>query len=95
MSVMSKFLIEVPHAEEEQACLEVVDVFLKSGSHFLTNAEWGCMDGEHKAWIIVEADNKEEARCILPPAFRPEAKVVGLNRFSMEEIEQSLRAHRS
>jgi hypothetical protein len=92
---MAKYFIEVPHAEEEKACLEVVDVFLKSGSHFLTNAEWGCMDGEHKAWIILEADTKEEARSVLPPAFRAGAKIVCLNRFSMEEIEESLRAHRS
>jgi hypothetical protein len=92
---MAKFFIEVPHSEEQRACLEVVEVFLKSGSHFLTNAEWGCMDGEHKAWIIVEADSKEDARHVLPPAFRAEARIVSLNRFSMEEIEESLRAHRA
>jgi hypothetical protein len=39
-------------------------------------------------------DNKEEARRILPAAFRSQAKIVSLNRFSMEEIDDILRQHR-
>jgi len=84
---MGKFLIEVPHEEEVLACARVVEIFLKTGSHFVTNADWGCRDGEHKAWILIEVDNKEEARRILPPAFRSKAKIVSLNQFSMEEID--------
>jgi hypothetical protein len=91
---MAKFLIEVPHEEETVACARVVEVFLKTGSHFLTHAEWGCMDGEHKAWIIVDVGSKAEARSILPPAFRAQAKIVGLNQFTMEEIAEILHHHR-
>ena len=91
---MGKFLIEVPHEEDELACARVVEVFLKTGSHFLTHADWGCRDGEHKAWILIEVENKEEARRILPPAFRSQAKIVRLNKFSMEEIDDILRQHR-
>ena len=90
---MAKFLIEVPHEAEPAACARAVKVFLETGSHFLTNAEWGCLDGEHKAWIILEAEDKDEARLVLPPAFRPEAKIVGLNRWSMQEIDELLRHH--
>jgi hypothetical protein len=90
---MARFLIEVPHEEEVVACARVVEIFLKTGSHFLTHADWGCQDGEHKAWIVVEVDSKEEARCILPPAFRSEARVVSLNKFTMEEIEEVFRQH--
>ena len=91
---MGKFLIEVPHEEEVLGCARVVEIFLKTGSHFVTHADWGCRDGEHKAWIIVEMDNKEEARRILPPAFRSQAKIVSLNKFSMEEIDDILCQHR-
>jgi hypothetical protein len=84
---MPKFLIEVPHEEEVTACARVVQVFLATGSHFLSNADWGCMDGEHKAWIIVEMGSKDEARAILPPAFRRQARIVGLNKFTMQQIE--------
>ena len=90
---MPRFLIEVPHAEEEIACARVVQAFLNMGSHFLTRADWGCMDGEHKAWIIVDVETKEEARMILPPVFRPQAKITQLNYFTKEEIEGIIRQH--
>jgi hypothetical protein len=38
---MARFLIEVPHAEEKVACARVVEIFLKTGSHFLSRADWG------------------------------------------------------
>ncbi len=91
---MSRFLIEVPHEPEELACARVVEIFLKTGSHFVTHTDWGCMDGEHYAWLIVEVDNKDEARRILPPAFRPQARIVGLNKFTMEQIDEIIARHR-
>ena len=90
---MAKFLIEVPHETNTVDCARVVDVFLKSGSHFLSRADWGCRDGEHKAWMIVDVDSKKEASRIVPPAFRDLAKIVQLNTFSVEEIEEILREH--
>lgn len=92
---MAKYFIEVPHDAEKIACARVVEIFLKTGSHFLSNADWGCTDGDHKAWLTVEVDSKEEARRILPPAFRAQAKIVSLNKFTMEEIDEILRHHRS
>jgi len=91
----AKFLIEVPHEASKVECAKVVDVFLKSGSHFLASAIWGCRDGVHKAWMIVDVDNKEEARRILPPLVRPQAMIVQLNAFTMEEIDDILRQHGS
>ncbi len=91
---MGRFLIEVPHEPEALACARVVEVFLKTGSHFVTHTDWGCMDGEHYAWLIVEVDNKEEARRVLPPAFRPHARIVGLNKFTMEQIDEIIARHR-
>ena len=89
----SRFLIEVPHDASTVACARVVEVFLKSGSHFLSRADWGCRDGEHKAWMIVEVDSKSEARGIVPPGLRAEARIVQLNFFTMQEIEDILRGH--
>ena len=91
---MARFLIEVPHEAEVVACAKVVQVFLTSGSHFLTHADWGCKDGDHRAWIIVDLETREEARALLPPAFRAQARIVKLNRFSMEEIDDILSHHR-
>ncbi len=90
---MPKFLIEVPHDADELACARVVQVFLSTGSHYLTHAEWGCMDGVHSAWMIVEVEDKAAALGVLPPAFRAAATVVRLNRFKLEKIEETIRRH--
>ncbi len=90
----SRFFIEVPHDDATVACARAVEVFLTTGSHFLSHADWGCKDGDHKARMVVEVDSKDEARNIVPPAFRAQAKVVKLNSFTMEEIDQILRDHR-
>ncbi len=88
----SRFLIELAHEPTTMDCIHAIEVVLHSGSHFLTKADWGCKDGEHKAWIIVEVENKEQARAIVPPAFRAQAKIVQLNAFSLEEVEQIRRS---
>jgi hypothetical protein len=90
---MPRFLIEVQHEAEEIACAKVVQTFLRTGSHFLTRADWGCKDGEHKAWIIIDVDTKDEAMSIVPPVFRSQAKVVQLNQFTMREIDDVIAYH--
>jgi hypothetical protein len=90
---MSRFFIEIPHEEEKSACLRAVKVLQDTGSHFLTHADYGCMDGVHKAWIIVEVDSKNEAHMIVPRAYRDKAKIVKLNQFSVEEIDKLLDHH--
>ena len=90
---MTRFLLEVPHEAEEAACLRAIQTFLQTGSHFLANADWGCADGEHKAWLILEGENKEDVKFALPPSIRPQAKIVRLDKYSLKELEGSLRYH--
>ena len=90
---MQKFLIEVPHDSDPVACSRAVQVLLSTGSHFLTHAEWGCLDGVHSAWMILELESKAEALALVPTAFRSATRVVGLNRFSLEKIEAFLSRH--
>ena len=91
---MNKYLIEVPHGSGEDACNEAIKIFLETGSHFLTHADWGCMDGEHKAWLIVEVDDKEQAKYIIPPLFRSKAKITQLTTFTAKDIVRSDEFHR-
>jgi len=91
---MEKYLIEVPHEEEMVACAKAVKLLLTTGSHFITNADWGCNDGVHKAWFTMESGSKEEARSILPVPYRSRAKIVKLNKFTLEEIDEILSHHR-
>lgn len=90
---MPKFFLEVPHPPDKIGCAKAIQVFLQSGSHYLTNAEWGCMDGDHCGILVVEVDSKADALNIIPPAYRAESRVVRLRRFSMDEIESTLAEH--
>ena len=92
---MTRYLVEVPHEANKVACEVGVQVFLSSGNHFLANADWGCEDGEHKAWMVVEAVNKEQARSIVPFAYRPKTKVVALKQWRREELDEMVRHHGS
>jgi hypothetical protein len=93
MTESKRFLIEVPHEATPEACARVAGVFLSTGSHFLSRAHWGCNDGEHKAWIVIEVDNKEDARRVIPPQFRADAKVIELNYFTMEDLDELTAKH--
>ena len=90
---MPRFLIEVPHDPEKLACARTVQIFLHSGSHFLTHADWGCLDGDHRSWFIASVDDKEEARSIVPPVFRRQARITRLNCFTLDEIDEILYHH--
>ena len=84
------------HQNDVVACLRVVEIFLKTGSHCVTPyGLGGAWTGTVQAWLIVEVDSKEDARRILPPAFRREARIVGLNKFTMEQVEELLLHHQS
>ena len=91
---MPRFLIEIAHEEETVACAKAVKLLLTTGSHFLTHADFGCTDGVHKGWVIVDVDSKEEARRILPPKYRAQAHIVMLNKFGLEEIESLIKVHK-
>ncbi len=87
---MEKFLIEVPHEGDQGSCSRAVRDFLASGSHFVTNAEWGCKDGNHKAWLIIEAENKDEAMRILPSSYKVNAIITKISKFTRKDMEETL-----
>ena len=90
---MPRFLVEVPHAADKLQCARIIKAFLSSGNHFLTHADWGCRDGVHTGWIVMDVDSKEQALSILPAAVRSGAKVVALNKFTDDQIDSVLTGH--
>lgn len=90
---MTRYLIEVEHENKKQACERAIKVFQESGSHFMTNADWGCADDEHKAWVVVELESKEQARSLVPPLFREQAKIITLQQFGPDTLDQTRGMH--
>ncbi len=88
---MPKFLIEFHHSSEYEGCVRALDAIQQYGSHLITNADWGCSDGVHTGWLIVDMDNREEARLLVPPQYRADSRIVQLRKFTRDEIQQMKR----
>ncbi len=52
---------------------------------YLHHFEWGCKDGVHSAWAIIEAENREHARQIVPWMVRDKARIVKLVKFEVAD----------
>ena len=87
---MEKFLIEIINGGDRVSCLRSIQSFLSSRMHFVTSVEWGCLEGEDKAWLIIETGNREDALRIIPAAYRQGAKITKLHILNGREIDDKL-----
>jgi hypothetical protein len=75
---MALYMVEVPH--EEAHCRPSMHDMLDFGPEFLAKWDWGCDSGVHTGWAQIEAGSPEEARSMLPNAFRANARVIEINK---------------
>ena len=85
---MPTYLIEIPHSENTAECKNIIKLFVESGSHLLSNANWGCKDGVHKSWFISDFDSRENALQIIPALLRQHASIIELVKFNKGDIAQ-------
>jgi hypothetical protein len=78
---MDRYLIETPHDAVD--CHMILNELQNRG--YLYNFEWGCADGVHCGWAIVEAESEQQARMIVPSVVRKDARIVRLLKFDMNE----------
>ena len=74
---MDRYLIESPHAPED--CDRIISEVHSAG--YLHHFEWGCHDGVHTGWAIIETDNIEHAKQIVPWMVRDKARIVKVENF--------------
>ena len=80
---MERYLVISPHTDKD--CSTALKQLLYLG--YITHFDWGCKDGEHTGWAIIEAKTSNEALLVVPPTQRSNARVIRLNKFSPEEIK--------
>mgnify|MGYP001583807841 FL=1 len=85
---MERFIIESPHLFED--CDRVIQDLHAAG--YLHHFEWGCKDNDHTGWAIVEAENIEHARQIVPWYVRDKARIVRLVKFEVADQEHRKKA---
>ena len=79
---MERYLVISPHTDKD--CSTALKQLLYLG--YITHFDWGCKDGIHTGWVVVEADSHTEALMCVPSYDRPHAKAIKLNKFSPEEV---------
>jgi hypothetical protein len=79
---VKKFLVISNHTAED--CVKALKEVLAIG--YLTHFDWGCKDGVHTGWAILEAEDKAEAMMSVPTFLRAQAQVVQLTKFQAEKV---------
>ena len=80
---MKRYLVISDHTEAD--CIKALKETLAIG--YLTHFDWGCADGAHTGWAILEAEDKAQAMMSVPTFLRGEAKVVLLTKFQAESVK--------
>lgn len=78
---MDRYLIESPHNPEE--CDNIIQEVHNAG--YLHFFDWGCHSGVHTGWAIIETDNVEHARQIVPWRVRDMARIVKIEKYTDED----------
>lgn len=74
---MDRYMIISNHTDK--GCTTALKAIEAAG--FITHFDWGCKDGVHTGWAIVEADSAQEALMVVPSAERRQAQAVHLVKF--------------
>ena len=77
---MDRYLIETPHTEKDWQML--IDQVYAMG--YLNHFDWGCRDGIHSGWAIIEAEDEAQARLAVPSFARSKARIVRLTKYDGE-----------
>ena len=84
---MKKFLVEMSHTREE--CLRALDSVLeKGGPDYLDKFEWGCADGNHTGWAVIEGKSKSAVRDTIPKSVQDESHVTEVDKFTPEQLRK-------
>jgi len=55
---------------------------------YLNNFDWGCGEGVHTGWVVIEAENAAQALGVVPALIRNKARAVGLVKFDSETVDK-------
>ena len=79
---MNRYIVIAPHTPE--GCTKTIVQVEAMG--YITHFDWGCKDGEHCGWVVIEAENAKEALLVVPSFDRHLAKAIKLTKFGPGDI---------
>ncbi len=81
---MERYLVISPHTVQD--CKQALKEVHAAG--YITHFDWGCMDGDHTGWVVLEAENAKQALMVVPTSQRHTARAVKLAKFSPADVEK-------
>jgi len=81
---MIKYLIASKHTAED--CLRALDETLAKGPKLLEQFVYGCKDGDHTGYALVDVKNKSEALAMIPDFLQDDACITKVAHFTPVEI---------
>jgi hypothetical protein len=82
---MSRYLITSKH--EPARCIEALDAELAKGTNALDKFVYGCKDGDHTGYAIVEVKTKSDALSLVPDFLQDDACITKVDKFTPAEIK--------
>ena len=85
-----EYLIVVTHDAAD--CLRLLDDWARDHKRLLAKAKWGCSEGVHTGWVVVEATSEQAAMAMIPASSREYARAVMVE--TMDKPDRLQRVHR-
>lgn len=81
---MDRYIVISHHDGND--CVKALKQVLAIG--YLTHYDWGCKDGNHTGWAVLEGNSKAEVLLSVPTFLRHKAEVVQLVKFDPQRVER-------
>jgi hypothetical protein len=82
---MTKYLIASPHEPAE--CARALDEELAIGPKVLDKFVYGCKEGDHTGYAIVDVNSLSEALAMVPGFLQESACITRVDKFTPAEIK--------
>lgn len=81
---MPRYFVETAHTPAE--CLNALDDITAHDVKLLDSCQFGCNSGNHTGFAFLDGANEQEVKARLPQSLRQKARVVPVERISVDQI---------
>ena len=81
------YMIETPHEKGE--CLKTLDAQMNTGPRIGNKFYYGCKDGDHTGYALVDLKDKKEGISQIPDFLRARTKIVEVEALTPDEAQRS------
>lgn len=81
---MPYYMVELTHTSGD--CVDALEEIDQRSEDLLGEIYWGCMDGRHVGWTVVETHDEAEARETVQPSIRNKVTVTQVDVVSPELV---------